>query len=266
MAFLTSKVFFRHLILAIIIFLALVWISMRMLSVLTRHGSEQAIPDFTGKTLEEAREISEDQDFEFTVMDSIYDPDARKGSILIQDPLPGSMVKEGRNVYVTTVAWTPEKVRVPDLRDLTLRQALSNLHSSGLQPGKLSFIKSFDNAIQEQRYKGRSIKPGTEVSRGSSIDLVVGQNDEKQRFSVPDVIGKNRDEALLSVFMASFNVGREYFESGCDKKNGIVYRQNPAAGAQPFSSPGARINLWYSKHKNFDETESSDEHVFDSIK
>ena len=54
-------------------------------------------------------------------------------------------------VYLTIVSIIPEKTPMPDLRDLSLRQAQSMLESAGLKPGKLIFIKSFDeDAVQNQ--------------------------------------------------------------------------------------------------------------------
>ena len=64
---------------------------------------------------------------------------------------------------------------MPDLRDLTLRQAQSMLESAGLRLGKLRYIRSFDeDAVQNQLFEGRSIKTGTLIDKGSVIDLTVG--------------------------------------------------------------------------------------------
>lgn len=64
---------------------------------------------------------------------------------------------------------------MPDLRDLSLRQAQSMLESSGLKMGKLLFIKSFDeDAVQNQLFLNKVIAPGTKIEKGSAIDLQVG--------------------------------------------------------------------------------------------
>ncbi len=78
-------------------------------------------------------------------------------------------------VYLTVTSMVPEKTTMPELRDLTLRQAQSMLESAGLKLGRLSYIKTFDeDAVQNQVYKGRTIKAGTELDKGSVINLTVG--------------------------------------------------------------------------------------------
>jgi beta-lactam-binding protein with PASTA domain len=78
-------------------------------------------------------------------------------------------------VYLTIVTLIPEKTSMPDLRDLTLRQAQSILETSGLKMGKLVFIKAFDeDAVQDQMHGGRVIAPGTKIDKGTVIDLKVG--------------------------------------------------------------------------------------------
>jgi len=49
------------------------------------------------------------------------------------------------------------------------------LESSGLKLGRLFYIKSFDeDAVQNQLMNGRPVRAGTELDKGSVIDLTVG--------------------------------------------------------------------------------------------
>jgi hypothetical protein len=43
----------------------------------------------------------------------------------------------------------------------------------------------FENAVFEQLYKGRAIAPGTEISVGETIALVVGRNVDNLPDSIP---------------------------------------------------------------------------------
>ena len=133
------------------------------------------VPDFRGQLFSDIAQGDRFSDFKFAINDSIFDSDKPKGAILSQDPYPGSRVKHNRMVYLTIVSIIPEKTPMPDLRDLSLRQAQSMLESAGLKPGKLIFIKSFDeDAVQNQLYRNMVIAPGTRIDKGSVIDLQVG--------------------------------------------------------------------------------------------
>ena len=66
-----------------------------------------------------------------------------KGSVIIQDPVAGSHVKRYRKIYLTTVTVLPEKVLMPDLIDLSLRQATATLETYGLKLDQAEAIEWF---------------------------------------------------------------------------------------------------------------------------
>ncbi len=173
--FLFSKKFLKHFLISIGITAILLWITFYSLSWYTKHSDYIVVPDFRGQNISDIMKADRFADFQFAINDSIFDPDKPKGSILSQDPYPGSRVKHNRMVYLTIVSLIPEKTSMPDLKDLTLRQAQSMLESSGLKLGKLLFIKSFDeDAVQNQLFERKVIAPGTKIDKGSVIDLQVG--------------------------------------------------------------------------------------------
>jgi len=173
--FLFSKLFLKHLLIAIGVTLVLILIVLQSLSWYTNHNEYIIVPDYRGLYFSDLQSNPENVNYKFNVTDSVFDADKPKGSILSQDPFPGAKVKKDRMVYLTITSTVPEKTTMPELRDLTLRQAQSRLESAGLKLGKLSYIKSFDeDAVQNQVYKGRIINAGTELDKGSVINLTVG--------------------------------------------------------------------------------------------
>jgi eukaryotic-like serine/threonine-protein kinase len=173
--FLFSKKFLKHLLLATGILLVLIWITLQSLAWYTKHNDYIVVPDFRGLSFNDLKPNPEYLNYQFKVIDSIFDADKPGGAILSQDPFPGSKVKKNRMVYLTITSMVPEKTTMPELRDLTLRQAQSMLESAGLKLGKLIYIKTFDeDAVQNQLFKGRYIKAGTELDKGSVINLTVG--------------------------------------------------------------------------------------------
>ena len=173
--FLFSKTFLKHFLIAIGITLALIWIILQSLSWYTKHNDYIIVPDYRGLYYTEVKSNPDNHNYQYSVIDSIFDADKPRGSILSQDPFPGAKVKKNRMVYLTITSMVPEKTKMPELRDLTLRQAQSMLESAGLKLGKLSYVKSFDeDAVQNQLFKGHIIKAGTELDKGSVINLTVG--------------------------------------------------------------------------------------------
>ena len=173
--FLFSKKFLKHFLIAIGILLVLIWLTLQSLAWYTKHNDYIIVPDYRGLDYSDVKSNPENSNYQFNVIDSIFDADKPKGSILSQDPFPGAKVKKNRMVYLTITSMVPEKTTMPELRDFTLRQAQSMLESSGLKLGKLLYIKSFDeDAVQNQLFNGRPIRAGTELDKGSVITLTIG--------------------------------------------------------------------------------------------
>jgi beta-lactam-binding protein with PASTA domain len=179
--FLFSKRFLMHILGMIVMISVLVWIVLFTLRIYTQHGTYYIVPDYTGKQIEEVMAGQESGKFDFVVIDSVFDLNKPKGSVLRQDPYPDSKVKENRKIYLTIVSFVPEKTSMPDLKFLTLRQAINTLESCGLKTGKILYIPAFDaDAVQQQRYDGKVIAAGTHLDKGSVIDLTVGMGSRGQ--------------------------------------------------------------------------------------
>ena len=251
--FLVSKVFFKNFFIAMIIAALSVFIALKFIDIYTGHGHELDVPDFTGMTLFQIDSVKFNQSFDFFVIDSIYDNTKSGGSVVSQDPLPGSSVKKGRNVYLTVVAILPEMVIMPDLKDLTLRQAVNILESGKLKVGKLMYSPSFDkNAVLEQLFNGDTVFPGDTILKGSVIDLLVGTGDKRYKVPVPFLIGKTRDEAIYEINVASFNLGNEILMDSITDEFARVYMQEPTWNTDVPCFPGDSIHIWYKSGEDFD--------------
>lgn len=173
--FIFSVKFLYQLLIAGVVLILLVWGILFWLDYYTGHQKYIPVPDLRGKLLDEVMGNTSYNDYQIILMDSIYEKDWPMGTILSQDPFPMSRVKQNRKIYVTIASSIPDRVEMPDLKYLSLRQALSMLESYGLKVGNLYYTRSFDeNAVQQQLYHGKAILPGTPLNQGSIIDLVVG--------------------------------------------------------------------------------------------
>jgi len=197
--FLFSKKFLKHLLIAIAATVVLIWIVLKSLAWYTKHNEYIIVPDFRGLPMTEVRANPDNGFYQFNVVDSLFDPGKDKGIILSQDPFPGAKVKKNRMVYLTITSTVPEKTIMPELRDLTLRQAQSMLESAGLKLGKLFYIKTFDeDAVQNQLYKGQPIRAGTEIEKGSVINLTVGMGARAAEVASDSVPGDSLEGEQLN--------------------------------------------------------------------
>jgi len=187
--FLFSWKFVKQVLLALVLSAGIVWGTLVLLSSYTGHDEFIPVPDIRGKLIEDVVQSSFYSDFRFILLDSVFDPELPPGTILYQDPWVDTRVKQNRQIYVTISSSTPDKVTMPDLKFLTLRQAESMLESYGLKMGNLFYTPAFDeNAIQQQLFNDQPIEPGEKIYKGSVIDLVVGTGGGSYQVLIQDTL------------------------------------------------------------------------------
>lgn len=242
LGFLAEKKFYIHLGLTVLVTLVLLFLAFRFLKSYTRYGEAMVLPDFTGLTLEQLHEKRLDRNFDFIITDSIFSNDNPPGSIVKQNPSAGSKVKQGRNVYITVVAMTPAMVSMPDVRDLTVRQAVSYLSNKGIRIRQLTFRADMaDNAVLGHYFRGDTLRAGDELLFGSEIDLVVGEA-VTVTSPVPVLMGLTEEAAIDLIHMSSFNVGKITYRDEMAPKDGRVYLQSP--GWSEEIGRGGPIDVW----------------------
>lgn len=250
--FFKQHIILKHLILMLLVTAAILVVVFVCIKLYARHGQEFELPEVVGANIEDLM-ADKSLDVTFVVVDSVFDEHDEGGRVRTQDPKPLTMVKKGRKVYVTITAYTADKTFLPDLVDLSVRQAVSQLTSAGLQGGFLKFVESPDrNAVLSLSQNGRTLHAGQELVRGSKVDLVVGRGNGDGYAIVPFVIGKNPKVARRDILTASLNVGDEIFDRGASRANAVVYRQEPDYTGVSRYPMGTTVTLYY---RNADEDE-----------
>lgn len=242
--FFFTRLFWRHLMLMIGLSVLLFWLTLKIISLFTHHGEKIPLPDMVGLSMEEASDSAAFYGFSMIVMDSVYDPRQERGTILIQDPLPATFVKEDRKVYVTVAGSTPEKVKMPNLIDLSVRQAVEKINMANLQIDYLQIIPGeFNNAVVGQLFNGKPVAAGRELDRNSKVVLVVEQAPDAAPAVVPDIEGLDMREAYRLIHSASLNIGKVVFKDGLDEFGSKVSKQSPEAGRS--LEAGQSVDLWF---------------------
>jgi beta-lactam-binding protein with PASTA domain len=120
-------------------------------------------------------------------------------------------------------------VEMPNLKDFSLRNAELQLRNMGLRVGDTLYVHDFaKNTVQEQRYKGEPIAPGTKIQQGSAIDLVLSDGLGETEFTVPNLKGMVFSEAkgfLESNGLSFLSVMPD--PDVTDTSNAYIYWQDP---------------------------------------
>lgn len=174
--FLKSKVFLINIGLALLAIVVLSVIALQWLKESTNHGEFIEVPDLSKLSVMEMRGVIEDANLRYEVLDSAnFNPDYPRFSIIEQDPPAGNKVKENRKIYITVNPSGYKKVTVPNIIQVTQRNAESMLRAVGLDVERITYIDELGkDMVYYIRHKGKRINPGDKIQKTSKIELVCG--------------------------------------------------------------------------------------------
>lgn len=174
--FLTSKVFLIQLGLALLVLILIIFLTLQWLGSTTNHGEFVEVPDFGKMSVSDMRKAVEEAGLRYEVLDSAnFNPDYPRFSIIEQDPPPGNKVKENRKIYFTVNPSGYKEVSVPNIIQVTQRNATSMLRAVGLEVQRTTYIDQLGkDMVYYIKHKGKQIKPGDKVPKTSKIELVCG--------------------------------------------------------------------------------------------
>ncbi|MBO0342790.1 MAG: PASTA domain-containing protein [Bacteroidota bacterium] len=174
--FLKSKTFLIQLGLAAVAVLVLVFVALQWLKSTTNHGEFVEVPDFSKMSVMEMRKAVEEAGLRYQVLDSSnFNPEYPRFSILEQDPPAGNKVKANRKIYFTVNPSGYKEVSVPDIVQVTQRNAASMLRAVGLDVERVTYIDELGkDMVYRMKYKGKYIKPGDRLPKTSKVELICG--------------------------------------------------------------------------------------------
>lgn len=248
--FLFSRTFLLHFISAVITVIALFLLTVYLLQKYTAHGQTITVPDLTGKSIPEVIQILKNKNLNYAIIDSSYSDKLMPLSVIDQNPKANRQVKHGRTIYLTINSKQPPKVKMPDLRDVSLKQAGIVLNSYGLKVGRLIYKPDLaQNAVLDQQINGVSIKPGEMVAKGSYIDLVLGDGLGLSEIEVPVLVGLTLSEAKFVLDGVGLNLGVVVADNTVrsDSLSAYIYRQIPdPSSTNNLIKPGEPIDVFIS--------------------
>ena len=200
----------------LIIFFATIGITLAVLNI----GSPKdiALQDFTGLTLEEAKQKAQEANLIINVAEEKYDVEIEEGKIISQDPVyqPNFTVKEGSTINVV-VSKGQEIVKVTKLVGKTKDEATKEGKDLGLN---VIVEEDYNDEIEAGIVIEQSIAEGEEVLAGSDITIKVSLGIEQ--VEVPDLTGMTEDEAKAKIAESKLTYKATYKITDSSKGKGVV--------------------------------------------
>ncbi len=248
-AFIFSKTFLIQVLIAIFITVIGVMVSLYMLDDYTNHGETYTVPKLEGMAQDDAEKVLNEHRMVYVLSDSLYSEIATPGTIIDQQPKAGQQVKEGRKIFITICALAPEQIEMPRLTDISFRQAMNLLKLSGLHVGEISYEASqYPGLVLEQKFNGVSISPGVKISKGESIDFIIGKRGAGEFTVVPNLIGEEQLAASQQLSTMQLNVGAIiYDETVVTKEDSLmakVWQQRPTPNSNKQIRTGMLVDMW----------------------
>ena len=207
-------------------------------------NNEVKIPALLGKSENDAKTILQDLDL-VLVVDGEEKSDKPKGTIIKSMPNEGTTVKKKSQVKVI-LSEGPEKVSVPDVRNISLGEAQDYIVSAGLKVGKIT--EEDNESYGEGIVIRQNPQPNTTVKKGDTVNIVVSKGAAVKLTKVPNLNGMTIDEATNVLNVSNLQLGQATPVITEDKKqDGKIFNQGIAAGSKVKEQ--STINVNYYKYK-----------------
>ncbi|MDG2109257.1 MAG: hypothetical protein P8J71_04865 [Flavobacteriaceae bacterium] len=174
--FLFSKYFYKQLLYIFIIVFVLFLIISFTLKLITHHQEYIEVPDLHRVSINALPTIMKQENLRFEIIDSSkFVPELPSFSVIDHVPSAGSEVKINRKIYLTVNPSGYQKITVPNLIQITKRNAESMINAVGFKLGEIKYKDNIGkDMVLEIFHMGNQINPGVLLPKTSTIDLVLG--------------------------------------------------------------------------------------------
>ena len=170
--------FVANLLLAGLITLVLLGVVMAWLHSYTRHNEAGVVPDVKGLKIEEAAGFFERSNLRYNVIDSVFSSEVPSGAIVEMVPEAGSKVKDGRIVFLTINASSTQTAPIPNVKDLSFRQAQALLQATGFTSVEIEYVPGdYKDLVIGVEHRGRMLNSGEKVSLKAALVLKVSSGE-----------------------------------------------------------------------------------------
>jgi serine/threonine-protein kinase len=202
------------------------------LTVSSGPGSAK-VPSTAGLSTEEAEERVEDAGFEPRV-ETTHSEGVEEGKVIHSEPSGGETATRGTEV-VLVVSSGPKLARVPVLVGTQRSVAVQQIRGRGFSPS----VEEETSSTPAGQVIRQAPSAGSQLPSGSTVSIVVSKGEEKAK--VPNVIGKQRSEAVEAVRAEGLKPTVSEQETEVPSQVGRVTDQFPPPGSEV--KPGSAVTV-----------------------
>jgi eukaryotic-like serine/threonine-protein kinase len=203
------------------------------------------VPSTANLTQEEAEEALEEAEFVPAVERRSSDS-VEEGVVIFSEPRGGEAATHGSEVKLI-VSSGLKQVKVPVLVGSQRRVAVQEIRALGLVPS----VSEEESGAPAGEVLRQSPSAGRKLDEGSTVSIVVAKG--KQQSKVPNVIGKERRQAVELVRAAGLTPFVEEEEVEVESQIGRVVDQFPTPGSKV--EPKSEVTIVVGKRAQFFEGE-----------
>ena len=182
------NIYVKNILIAVIIVMVLIFIVMQWLNIYTHHGKQVIVPDIKGMPMEQAALFLTQKSLQYSIVDSMYVRNKPAGSILEIIPPAGTNVKEGRTIYLTVNSTSAQLLTVPQVTDMSRRQAETTLRALGFETIRIQWESGTykDLVTGLENAGGATIAAGSRIPAHTPLVLLVCSGEREIFFSMED--------------------------------------------------------------------------------
>lgn len=223
-AILTSKIFYISIgSLAVAGALFLFLLDAFIMPAYTNYDEGVTVPDVSQVSLEEAQQQLTSYGLRYEVADRRSNAAYPADYVIDQTPSAAEIVKPNRKIYLTVNTVANPTVKVPDVVNLSLRNAKIQLENYGLRLGTVSYESSrFKNSVLRQSVPAEKVVP-----KGTMVDLAVSDGLGEKMVSIPNIKGLRLAEAQQQLQKAGLRVGEIRFQPSKEVAPNVILDFEP---------------------------------------
>lgn len=218
----------------------------------TNHGKTVKVPDVIDLQTDEGKLLLESNGFEFEIKDTVFDRRFGNDRIIEQFPIANSDVKSGRKIILKVNRKDDETVDLPNIIDMTLRDAFNKINNNSLRIGKISYVidnsENTLNRVFTVFYNDKEIKVGQKVKKYAELEIALTKDDSDSKTNIPNLLGLNYDDAsnkLIENYLNKIVKFDKNIKNKRDSLNAKVYKQNPVANNTNPVNLGDKVEIWF---------------------
>ena len=188
---------------------------------------EVAIPNLVGKSVDEVKQILQDNKLNYVEDSQEYNTEYAEGQIISQNPpfVEGRKVREHTDVKVVVSLGT-ETTTVPKLKGKTKEEAEEAAKDAKI---KLDITEETSKTVEAGYIIRQDTAEGSTVNAGDTVKVYLSKGTGVKQVKVTSVMYQDEETAKDTLTKLGLNVTVEYNEDKT-RGNGVVLKQSIASG------------------------------------